>query len=422
MNFLSRLRSQKIEAYIKKPILAFGSSSAAAQLLSMVYMLILARYLGPDSYGIYIAPFTICNLTSIMFNLGLDTWLLRSDTGKIPILNTTSRVLKLKIILGAIWGFLLLIFAPTLRPDLYPLLLLSIIIFDVWADSLLHTLLAALNVARKIRHYSFMLLFARGIRVPMLLALILLNVKDVTLIAGVRTILTFLSMIIALRLVKPAKRVLAPQEGFEILKAAQPFAFSEILSIIYMQVDTTLLSLIKNQTAAGIYSPVSNLINALFIIPSSVHLYSLPILARAYKNNNLQNYITLTSKLLLGLFILGIIMTAGIGLLGGRLVVILLGDAYALAGTVIVILSPLLFMKSMEFGFVTNIIAMGKQGSRLIPQAISAILNIVLNIWAIPRFGETGAATAYVISELFLFAGYGSVFYFWFKKFRAGKI
>lgn len=421
MNFLSKLRNQKIEAYITKPILAFGSSSVVAQLLSMIYMLILARYLGPDGYGIYITPFTISNLSAIMFNLGLDTWLLSSDTDKTPILTTTGNVFKLKLITGAIWGFLLIILAPTLRPDLYPFLLLCLIIIDVWAESLIHTLLAALNVARKIKLYSFMLLLTRVTRVITLVFLVIFNVKSVTVIAASRTILTVLSMMIALFLVKPTKKKLIPREGIEIMKAAQPFAFSEILSIIYMQADITLLSLIKSKTSAGIYSPVSSLINALFIIPSSIHLYSIPVLSRAFKNN-LKQYKGLTSKLYIGLFILGIFMTAGIGLIGSRLVVLLLGESYSLAGTLIVILSPILFIKSLEFGFVTNIIAMEKQNSRLVPQIISAIVNISFNLWAIPRYGETGAAISYIISELVLFVSYGGVFIFWFRKSTSEKL
>ena len=407
--------NQSLKLAIKKPVLAFGLSSAIAQLFTMVYMLLLARYLGPDKYGTYIAPFAIANLTSILINQGLDTWLLRTDSIKTPVLDTTGKVFKLKLLTGVVWGVLLWIIAPGFRPDLYPLLLLMLCILDVWSDSLLHTLLASLNVVRKIKNYSLMLLFSRGIRLISLLVLMLLNVKDIALIAGVRVILSILSMLLALVLVKPSHLPISNKEKCEILKSAQPFALSEALSIIYVQADITLLTLLKTKTTAGVYSPVSTLINALFIIPSSIHLYAIPILSQSFQYNN-EKFIKSAKKLLVWLFLLGLILAMAIGIVGSKLVVFLLGSAYEVTGKLIVILSPLLLLKSMEFGFVSNIIAMDKQKFRLLPQLIAALVNLALNIWAIPRFGEFGAAWVYLLSEFVLFIGYALVFWVWFEK------
>ena len=124
--------NQSLKSAIKKPVLAFGSSSAIAQLFTMVYMLLLARYLGPDKYGTYIAPFAIANLTSILINQGLDTWLLRTDSIRTPVLDTTGKVFKLKLLTGAVWGILLWIIAPGFRPDLYPIFLLLLCMVNLY--------------------------------------------------------------------------------------------------------------------------------------------------------------------------------------------------------------------------------------------------------------------------------------------------
>ena len=260
-----------------------------------------------------------------------------------------------------------------------------------------------------------MLLFSRGIRLISLLVLMLLNVKDIALIAGVRVILSILSMLLALVLVKPSHLPISNKEKCKILKSAQPFALSEALSIIYVQADITLLTLLKTKTTAGVYSPVSTLINALFIIPSSIHLYAIPLLSQSFQYNN-EKFIKSAKKLLVWLFLLGLILAMAVGIVGSKLVIFLLGSAYEVTGKLIVILSPLLLLKSMEFGFVSNIIAMDKQKFRLLPQLIAALVNLALNIWAIPRFGEFGAAWVYLLSEFVLFIGYALVFWVWFEK------
>ena len=159
------------------------------------------------------------------------------------------------------------------------------------------------------------------------------------------------------------------------------------------------------------------MINALFIIPSSIHLYTIPVLSRDFINDK-KKFMRNASKLLLWFFLLGMLMMGIFGLSGKSLVTLLLGDAYERTGKLIVFLSPLLFLKSMEFGFVCNIIAMNRQKYRLIPQLSAASVNILINLWTIPRYGEFGAATAYIISETVLFMGYGFVYFFWFKKMK----
>ena len=72
-------------------------------------------------------------------------------------------------------------------------------------------------------------------------------------------------------------------------------------------------------------------------------------------------------------------------------------------------LSPIPFLKCMEFGFAAIIVAANKQRTRLIPQAITAILNLVLNLIIIPRNGAVGAAAVYVATEVILFVSYGII-------------
>jgi O-antigen/teichoic acid export membrane protein len=149
-------------------------------------------------------------------------------------------------------------------------------------------------------------------------------------------------------------------------------------------------------------------INALFIIPSSVYTFSIPTLSRTYHEAP-QRLHAAARKLLAGITLMGIVLFAGVGLLGDDLVRLLLGAEYETTGQLITMLSPVLLLKCLEFGLASVIVALNKQKERIFPQMIAAVMNVGLNLWLIPLYGVFGAARVYVISEVVLFLGYGII-------------
>ena len=208
--------------------------------------------------------------------------------------------------------------------------------------------------------------------------------------------------------VRPQLSAFNTPSGFSVLKMAIPYGLSDFLVLIYMQADVTLLTIMRGSEAAGLYSPASGLINALFIIPSSIYQLTIPILAREFKTNS---YLSRRSiqRLSVGFLVLGIILALGVGLFGGLIIRFLLGPKFYITSSLLTILSPLLFIKSLGFAWAAILVTVGWQKRRLIPQAISAISNVILNILTIPLFGLTGVAMVYLISEIILSAGYGGL-------------
>ena len=178
--------------------------------------------------------------------------------------------------------------------------------------------------------------------------------------------------------------------------------------MISLQAGINLLTLLQGKVMAGIYSPALSVINALFIIPSSVYTFSIPTLSRTYHETP-QMLPAAARKLLAGITLMGIVLFAGVGLLGDDLVRLLLGAEYETTGQLITMLSPVLLLKCLEFGLASVIVALNKQKERIFPQMIAAVMNVGLNLWLIPLYGVFGAARVYVISEVVLFLGYGII-------------
>lgn len=383
-------------------------STALAQFMVMLFSLLLARHFGPEISGGYTSAYAIASITAIAFNLGLDTWLLRAGALTPDIQKTFGYILRIKTTAGANWALLLFIIATRLRPDLYPMGLLAICILDVWFDSVFITSLAVFNIQRRIKKYSLLILFSRGLKLLGLIVLVLVGNQKILIFAGWRAFCSLVFASIAVIILQPRLKELARSSVTEILTQTRSFAISELLATVYMQADVVILSNIKGKAATGVYSPALSLINALFVIPSAVYTYFIPPLSRWFKNNTAK-FVDLAKKMILMLSAIGAFLSLSVAFLGKPTTSLLLGDRYALSGDLMIKLSPILFLKCFEFGFAAIIVAVNKQKSRLIPQLVAAIANIGLNLLLIPRLGEFGAASVYLATEIILFVSYGII-------------
>jgi len=386
----------------------YGSANAIAQLMKMLFMLIMARYFGLADYSNYVAAYSLASFTAIFFNLGLDTWLLREGSFQENWKLSAQKVLSLKASIGLIWAGLLIGLAPSLRPDLFGFGLLALCVADVWFDSLLITMLAVLNIKRDIKAYSVSILLLRGLKLIVLLVMIAVGSRSVMLIAGLRAAIAGGLAVAVFLMLRLDFRFARRQESLRMLRDSRAYTYSEFFSVIYMQAGINLLTLLQGKVMAGIYSPALSVINALFIIPSSVYTFSIPTLSRTYHETP-QMLPAAARKLLAGITLMGIVLFAGVGLLGDDLVRLLLGAEYETTGQLITMLSPVLLLKCLEFGLASVIVALNKQKERIFPQMIAAVMNVGLNLWLIPLYGVFGAARVYVISEVVLFLGYGII-------------
>ena len=374
----------------------------------MLFSLLLARYFGPEISGGYTSAFAIASLTAIAFNLGLDTWLLRAGALTQDLQKTFGDVLKTKAIAGTIWALLLFGLATTLRPDLYPAALLGVCILDVWFDSIFITSLAVMNTQRKIKQYSLFVLLSRGLKLLGLIILMITETQTIIMFAGWRAFCSLVFAFIAVTFLRPDLGEFSFSNLSEVFRKSRSFALSGLLATVYMQADVVILSNIRGKTATGIYSPALSLINALFVFPTAVYTYVIPSLSRWVKENA-DRFVELAQKLIFLVLIMGIAMSLATGVLGKLATGILLGNHYLRSGELIGKLSPILLLKCLEFGFAAIIVAANKQKSRLIPQAVAAILNVGLNLALIPRLGEFGAAAVYLVTEIVLFVSYGII-------------
>ena len=394
---------------------AFGSASAVGQFMMMLFTFLLARYVGPENYGFYISSFSLLFLTSIIFNNGLDTWLLNQKRSQTELHKDYSQILTIKFLGGLLWVAVIVIFAPLFRPDLYVRTLLIINAVDIWTDAILLTSLAVLNIQGKVKQYAFLMVSSRTFKLLSLILLVLVSSSNIIAFAIGRALVSLIIALIVVGKLKPRVVPVSWSELFDKVKNARYFALSEFLATIYMQIDITLLNLMVGSLQVGIYSPASNIVNAVFVLPSAIHLYTLPLLTRHYHDDH-QRFKEFSKRVNLLTAVLGVVLSGGVFFLGGWFVVKFLGSEYIETSKIITLLSPILLMKCLEFGFASVIVAGGEQKKRILPQIAASIVNILFNILLIPRLGAVGAAKTYLLSESILMLWYGWIAFSVLKK------
>jgi len=392
----------------------YSLSTASAQIVMVIYTIFVARNLGPEAFGKFAGNYALVGFSIFFVSWGMDTWLLQNPKSLTEPRIWSGLVSRIKARLGIVWGICLFVIAPLIRRNLFEPGLILICVIDVLCDSILVTHLSALNIEKRFNSMSFLIISSRILRLTSaLIVVFILKESSPIHFAFARTSATIIGLLFAIYLVKLKFSFQNPAKDLKIMNESFPYAVSELLVLVYLQADVVLVSLLSGSSAAGVYSPASSLVNALFIIPNSIFLIILPILSR--------QFISLPEKLYhsirginLGFLGLGIILAISTFLLGGWVIRLILTDQYIVSSALVKILSPLLFFKSLCFGWAAFIVAVGWQRQRLIPQAISAGVNVVANLIIIPRIGVPGVATAYIASEAVLALGYAGLVIMWF--------
>ncbi len=387
-------------------VAALLSGSIVSQGINALVLLLTARQLGPAGYGQYAACFALAGFTATLINLGSDVWLLREGGRQaVPLGESLGSVLIIKVSGGVAWLGLMLVVAPLLRQDTFPSGLLQLSALSVLLDSLFSTALTAFKASLR-NHVTSLLEF--GSDAAWLMATLLfigLGARRAETYVQVRIIVLFISVLVAILIIR---RLIGVKGTFRtvrrLLREAPPFAVSEFLSWILMRIDVLIIAFALGEHAVGLYAPAVGIVNALFLIPAAVHGVMVPVLSHLVATNTAQAEITARRMIVL-------LLTAGLGLSlalwgGAPLLVSFLRESFSGSLGVLRILSLILLFKSGSFAMAAILVAIGRQPSRTIVQAVAAVTNVSLNLWVVYRLGIEGVAWVYVLTELLTVLGY----------------
>jgi PST family polysaccharide transporter len=182
-----------------------------------------------------------------------------------------------------------------------------------------------------------------------------------------------------------------------LLKDSWPLALSGFAISVYMRIDQIMLGQILDDRAVGIYSAAVRISEVWYFIPMAIAASVFPAIIEAKKKSE-EFYCQRLQKLYDLMVLVAVSIALPMTFLSGWIVTLLFGQAYAASGIVLAIhiwagVFVFLGVASGKWFLVENL-----QKLAFYRTFWGMVINILLNVLLIPKYGVVGAAIATVIS------------------------
>jgi len=417
---------------VREQIARGTSWSFLAQVISFgfgfIISVLLARWLGPESYGLIPLTMTIITVFGIFADFGVGPSSSKyiseyraRDIGVVKSIVKDGFILKL--IFGSVVSTICFFSAGLIAefmhvPRLLSLLQISSIM--LFFMSFLRFFDSLFQGFQRLEFTTLTSFFQNITKLVFSLGLVYLGYGVVGAIAGftIASVITALlaSVIVFLGLYN---RLPAPSSnkymGRNILKYSMPLAVTSISYFIYMQSDILMLGYFTTSLEVGFYSIAQQIINTALLPCTALLTAITPMIAYLYGKNDKESRET-SGKLFdysikYGLLLM-IPMVFGIVALAEPAVSIIFGERYIRAALLLSLLSVYLIPRAIGVVGSSYLVGAGRAGIIAKLTAITAVSNFILNLFLIPQYQAIGA----VASTLMTHSAYIGISVFMAKK------
>lgn len=371
-------------------------------LLSLIVNMLLARYLGPDDFGLLSLCLTFFVVISVLSSYGMEAYLVNqfviSPSSKNELIGSA---LTIRALISILLISLLVLGTYVTSSDerFFKLVVIICIavffktfdVIDYYFQSVtqIKYISLARNVALLLASFFRIIfvindypLFYLGLTYPLeylvvafLLGLFYLRKKDGTF-----------------RLIVKRSRVK------QIMNHCLPLVLSSFTVMIYQKSDIFMIAYLLDKTQVAYYSVAARLSEAWYFIPMSIISVAFPRILK-FKVTNSSIYNKQFQRLMGILIIIGLIAAIITSLISDVVINILYGYEYLTSSIVLRIHIWGGIFVAMGVISGRYFLSDNKRTYLFIRTLVGAVLNIVLNVILIPTYGILGAASATLISQ-----------------------
>ena len=364
--------------------------------------------LGSERYGEYFILFNFSLLLNILLDLGITNFNNRNISQHRHLLNKhLGGIVSLKFLLGLLYAGITLLAALFLNYSTERVELLMLLTINQFLVSFILYLRSNLAGLHQFRTDSILSIVDRLLMI--IFCLILLNEEILGISFNLRyfvlaqTLAYALTALIAFAVLNRQTSVLnfRPNPIFMlvILRKSMPYAFLILLMFFYNRMDSVMLDLLleNGELESGIYAQGYRILDAANMIGFLTAGLLLPLFSRAFKQDERIDELTRTA---LG-FLLSISTAVAIlcWLFGEEIIHLLYTEGSSYSASVFSVLILSFIPVSMTYLFGTMLTAAGKLRWLNRMAAAGLILNLVLNLIFIPKYGALGSAVTTLITQ-----------------------
>jgi O-antigen/teichoic acid export membrane protein len=378
----------------------------AEKILRMVVGLLVgvwvARYLGPEKFGLLSFAHSFVGLFTIFATLGLDEIVVRElvkDESRRDSLVGTTFWLKL---FGAFLVLLVLAFAINFTSNDVDTHILVFIIASA-------TIFQSFNI---VDFYFQSKILGKFVAYANFISLFISSILKIALILSHASLLAFAwvvlfdSFVLACGFIyfflkhstfRIKYLIFHKSTAIDLLKDSWPLIFSGGVLMIQARIDQVMIKEMVGSIEVGYYSVAMRLIEAFAFIPmllkSSLYpsIISAKNRSKALYQDRLLNFYRLN-------FLFFLVIAIPIFIFAEPIIVLLFGIEYQPAGVLLALLSIRLFFANMGVARGTYILTENLMKFSMLTMILGTIVNIYLNYVMIPYYGARGAIGATIVS------------------------
>jgi O-antigen/teichoic acid export membrane protein len=391
-----------------------------SKLVSYLYKVLVARNFGLEIYGVFSLALMVSGFFVSFFSLGLQNGLLRyisfyrgkNQPEKIKSIIFFSSILT--FVVGLFAAVLLFLSSEFIAVTLFhtPALTVFLQWFAVFLpififSGFFHVITLAYE---KLEWYSFI----GNILSPLVQLIFLgifiilgINSEGIPLSYNLGIVAVFLAAFLVSKY-KIKKIFEKPNKNLkdkkilhkELLLYSIPMMFLGLVTSIFSWVDTFTIGYFKTASEVGLYNAALPLSLFLLIAPGLFLQLFLPVITKEYSKKNFVLIKNLSKQLGKWIFIFNLPVLIIMILFPGAVINLLFGPEYIQAENALRFLSIGVFFFSL-LQISENLLSMiGKSKRILLNLSIATVINAILNVILIPKYGIDGAAFATMIGYL----------------------
>ena len=361
-----------------------------------------ARYLGPEQYGILSYILAIVSFATAFVVLGMNSILVRELVArpdhKKEILGTSFwMMMSVAIICFGLFSIYLVWFSNELENIKFytVIVMLGILLIPFWVFDYLFQ--AEVKAKYSTICKSVALLIVSVARIYFVLAeeeliwFVIFAVVENAILA-VLLFVVFLSKKGNLSFLFAFSRV----EAKDMIKSAWPRTLSAVAVLVYMRIDQVMIRNMMSLHDVGIYSVAIKLYEAWIFIPYIVTMSLLPAITKL-KNEDPERFKLRMMHLYRFIVVIGVIAASGSWFLSEWFIILAFGEVFkdaAMPMNIVMLAAIFVSIGSVT----TRYFSVEKMENKIVTRTVlAAIINIILNILLIPEYGITGAAIATLV-------------------------
>ena len=184
------------------------------------------------------------------------------------------------------------------------------------------------------------------------------------------------------------------------LKPALRIFVLNVITSIYLQLNTLLLGCLKDVTAVGYFTAATKLMQVTRSVPSSLGTVIMPHVSYLIAENKMDEFKTVSQKSYDFILAISIPLTIGLIFTSKSAILMLSGESFLPAVTS----SQIVAFNIISIG-ISNVLGlqilypMGKINLVTTCTFLGAIINVILNVVLIPLYGHNGSAMAFMATE-----------------------